>query len=316
MRASLSQRPEANRATAIGKQCVLKNRDAWPAVRRSAACVFSLRSRLAGSGCSCDASLHRTVPCRASEFASLTPFRGSRTKPKKIAARHPAANTGRKELAFNAPPRRPSDPITLWSASSPNSDGLRPRANGECQRSTERRRQQSAAGSPTITRSPGTTKQMVVTRSRSRRRRPTPHRGSISMRLRVRSAAWRTISGNPQALREGAFVSEAKQTPPVPRRRAKRHRGPCGSRLASLNVKAGSAAALRSRRSPKCSQKAARQCGLVVRPNDVLAWERCGLAGSVGGGVLARVGCGLAGSAGGGVLASGTCGLAGLSPPA
>ncbi len=90
-----------------------------------------------------------------------------------------------------------------------------------------------------------------------------------------------------QALREGAFVSGAKQAPPVPRRRAKRHRGPCGSRLASWNVKAGSAAALRSRRSPKCSQKAARQCGLVVRPNDVLAWERCGLAGSAGGGVLA-----------------------------
>ena len=114
-----------------------------------------------------------------------------------------------------------------------------------------------------------------------------------------------------QALREGAFVADAKQTPPVPRRRAKRHRGPCGSRLASWNVKAGSAAALRSRRSPKSSQKAARQCGLVVRPNDVLAWERCGLADSLGGGVLARVGCGLAGSAGGGVLASGTCGLAG-----
>jgi hypothetical protein len=33
-----------------------------------------------------------------------------------------------------------------------------------------------------------------------------------------------------QALREGAFVSGVKQTPPVPRRRAKRHRGPCGSR--------------------------------------------------------------------------------------
>ena len=61
--------------------------------------------------------------------------------------------------------------------------------------------------------------------------------------------------------REGAFVSDAKQTPPVPRRRAKQHRGPCGSRLASWNVKAGSAAALRSRRSPKRSQKSARQCG-------------------------------------------------------
>ena len=107
-----------------------------------------------------------------------------------------------------------------------------------------------------------------------------------------------------QALREGAFVADAKQTPPVPRRRAKRHRAPCGSLLASWNVKAGSAAAPRSRRSPKCSQKAARQCGLVVRPNDVLARERCGLAGSTGGGVLARLGCGLAGSAGGGVLAS------------
>ena len=131
------------------------------------------------------------------------------------------------------------------------------------------------------------------------------------MRLRIRSVTSRTVSGNAQALRKGAFAADAKQTPPVPRRRAKRHRGPCGSRLASWNVKAGSAAALRSRRSPKCSQKAARQCGLVVRPNDVLAWERCGLAGSTRGGVLARVGCGLAGSAGGGVLASGTCGLAG-----
>jgi hypothetical protein len=130
------------------------------------------------------------------------------------------------------------------------------------------------------------------------------------MRLRIRSVTSRTVSGNAQALCEGAFVADAKQTPPVPRRRAKRQRGPCGSRLASRNIKAGSAAAPRSRRSPKCSQKAARQCGLVVRPNDVLARERCGLAGSAGGGVLARVGCGLADS-GDGVLASRACGLAG-----
>ena len=46
-----------------------------------------------------------------------------------------------------------------------------------------------------ITRSPGTTQQMVVTRSRDRRRRPTPHRGSISVQLRVCSVISRTVSG-------------------------------------------------------------------------------------------------------------------------
>ena len=40
---------------------------------------------------------------------------------------------------------------------------------------------------------------MVVTRSCSRRRRPTPHRGSISVQLRVRSVTSRTVSGNAQA---------------------------------------------------------------------------------------------------------------------
>jgi hypothetical protein len=87
VRASLQTGQVANRDLPFAKRRAIPSVDAGSAARRSAACVFSLRSRLVASGCPCDASPHRTAPCRASEFASQTPFRGSRTKPKKIAAR-------------------------------------------------------------------------------------------------------------------------------------------------------------------------------------------------------------------------------------
>ena len=86
-RAILQTGQVADRDLPFAKRRVIPSVDAGSAVRRSAACVFSLRSRLVESGCPCDAPPHRTAPCRASEFASPTPFRGSRTKPKKIAAR-------------------------------------------------------------------------------------------------------------------------------------------------------------------------------------------------------------------------------------
>ena len=47
--------------------------ECMPGRSQIASSVFSLRSRLVASGCPCDASPHRTAPCRASEFLSPPP---------------------------------------------------------------------------------------------------------------------------------------------------------------------------------------------------------------------------------------------------
>ena len=104
-RAILQTGQVADRDLPFAKRRVIPSVDAGSAVRRSAACVFSLRSRLVESGCPCDAPPHRTAPCRASEFASQTPFRGSRTKPKKIAARATSLRTAGSESWRSMPSR-------------------------------------------------------------------------------------------------------------------------------------------------------------------------------------------------------------------
>ena len=275
------------------------------------------------------------------------PFRGSRTKPKKIAAT-PLRNSGLRKLVFNAPPRRPSDPITLWC-----------RHPAQTRRDRDHRRTENVSDQPSdapavccwvadhhaVARHHPADGGHAVTQSQTT---AYPHRGSISVQLRVRSVTSRTVSGNAQAHTPRRRVCvRCKQTPPVPRRRAKSstvvrvgvgsQAGMSRRQRCSAAVKAKSEAqsevqlanAALSYGRTTYSHGAVRPCRLGRRRRTRTVGMRLA-ADSARGGVLARhqeraalpalreaacrtrsVGCGLAGSVGRRRTRIGACGLAG-----